>query len=219
VRTLRARDAFAAGLRARHRRRVGRVPALPAVALVLPRAPAPVWHVHAGGPRLHVAPSIAVTIASPPPSPAPPRAAPALTPALAAPTRREITTRRVHEASMVVERIRSRGVRIEAGAPRPVPPSVAPASLAAPAAPPVALAPSPSPVALVLAARYPATVGPDPRAVVAAGDHADGPALDATRSAPPPATVPTLDVERITDSVIGALDRRLIAHRERFGIR
>jgi hypothetical protein len=45
----------------------------------------------------------------------------------------------------------------------------------------------------------------------------EAPAPGRSTAAPPGA--PPLDIERIADSVLGALDRRLIAHRERYGTR
>ena len=119
------------------------------------------------------------------------------------------------EALALVRRASTRGVRVEPGAspaaaPIPAVQPLAPAPAAA-ATMPASAAPPPPP--LVVARPVPSSPGPPALGAME-------PARDGRRNgaAPPaPGAAPSIDVERITDSVLGALDRRLIAHRERYG--
>jgi hypothetical protein len=191
------------------------VPALEALVLLVPRSRDAAWHLHVAGTRVNVAQRIALTEAPPAAERAPVAASVAATATVVlARFRHSTSTVRVREALTLVQHTHTRGIRVEPGA---GPAAAAPGAMQLLAPPPAAAA-------------IPAPVAPPPPPLVVArpGPSApEPPTLDAReparagrrdRAAPPAlGSAPSIDVERITDSVLGALDRRLIAHRERYG--
>jgi hypothetical protein len=129
--------------------------------------------------------------------------------------RHSTSTVRVREAMTLVQHTHARGVRVEPGGapaastPAPIP-NAGTRSLRAPDA----MSAAPPPTSLVVARPIPSTTAPTAvtESTSARFEPRNG---AATSSAPPSAS--TIDVEQITDSVLGAIDRRLIAHRERYG--
>jgi hypothetical protein len=210
-------DGFAAAVRARQGQRAAAVPALKAAVLLVPRARDAAWHLHVAETRVNVAPRIALTVVAAPAAERTPGPAPvaATAPVVLARLRHSTSTARVTEALTLVRHASTRGVRVEPGA--------SPAAAPIPSVQPLAQAPA-------AAATMPAPAAPPPPPLVVARPVLSAPGLPALAAMEPardgrrngaapavPGTTPTIDVERITDSVLGALDRRLIAHRERYG--
>lgn len=212
-------DGFAASLRARHRRRGGAVPALEATVHVVSHVHNTAWHLHLASTPVNVSTPMVSTMAVPRADhhARPGRTARAIEPVGSPPPHPATGTRRVRESLSLVHHTTTRGLRVEPGAapvpmvssaPRRVdlPPSLAGQS-------PIVTTPPRPPLVVVRAARPVAepvsrsSAAPEP---TRSTQRVDG----APPAADPP---PSIDLERITDSVLGALDRRLIAHRERYG--
>ena len=133
---------------------------------------------------------------------------------LAGRDRRIVETRVARGAETVLRRTLARARRLEPGA------AVAVSSDAPGHVPPVAPA-LPGPPLVIVPRRAPATTPREEAAVLAGASGSAHAALrtglraDANDPAPVPAA--TLDLERLTESVIDAIDRRVVARRERMG--
>jgi hypothetical protein len=208
--------AFSAALRARHHRHSGAVPTLRATVLLVPRPRDTAWHVHTAATHVNIAPRITLTMAAmsmtqhvtPPPSTA------ATAPVVLARLRHSTSTVRVREAMTLVQHTHARGVRVEpGGAPAALTPAPIPNAGTRSLRAPEAVIAAPPPTSLIVARPTPCATAPT--AVTESTSARFEPRNGTAPSAPPSA--PTIDFEQITDSVLGAIDRRLIAHRERYG--
>jgi hypothetical protein len=156
---------------------------------------------------------------------------------------RVVETRVAREADAVLRRVLARATRLEAGNPVPVPagasaytppgftgvpagplataprPAFAAPSEAPVYAPPRLPAPPAVPLVTLPRPAAPAPPAADLRgALAAAGRDAASPA--AARGVQPAAVLPQaapVDVEQLTESVLDAIDRRVVARRERLG--
>lgn len=153
---------------------------------------------------------------------------------------RVVETRVAREANAVLRRVLARATRVEAGAPAPgATPAHAPLRFPAVPAGSAASAPRPASATPAEAPAYapprlpappavplvtlPRPAAPAPPAAELRGALAaagfDAATLAAARNAPAAAVSPPapVDVERLTESVLDAIDRRVVARRERLG--
>jgi hypothetical protein len=202
-------------MRARHHRRARALPPLDTVVLLMPRARDAAWHLHVAHSQVDVTPHIGVTIVA---ERATARSAvPAITPVASVRMHHSTSTVRIEAARTLVEHAHTRAVRVEPGRAPVAALSSTPAQITGrpqltTSTPVPSLQDDPP---LVVVRPTPSSPDPPPT-VLAAPEPVRSARRDSdTPSAPAPA--PSIDVERITDSVLSALDRRVIAHRERYG--